>query len=277
MIIHFKWAERDQLNLSDDQLQKHFNPQRIKLDSDCFIKTDESGNIQENCFYDLNLEVGDAWGTGKTVSNALLKKVGQEIKSQSANPIKHYCWVSGKDETSIETFSANDYDIAKISYQLSITLTDALSAPALPDGFKFQHQHDTRALFDAHHTAFRENWQSYDHKITYEEWLERYVEGHETSLWVVILSGEQIAGFSLNQKLNNEIAIIDSIGVLPDFRRQGLGEIVLRQSFYQLQQHGFQKAVLSVDTQNPNEAVRLYQKAGMSIDVNIINYHKVIG
>jgi ribosomal protein S18 acetylase RimI-like enzyme len=55
---------------------------------------------------------------------------------------------------------------------------------------------------------------------------------------------------------------VDTLCVRREYRRRGLGLALLRKSLQAFKRAGLESAVLGTDTQNPTEAIRLYQQAG---------------
>jgi ribosomal protein S18 acetylase RimI-like enzyme len=56
---------------------------------------------------------------------------------------------------------------------------------------------------------------------------------------------------------------VGALGVLPEWRRRGLGLALLRESFRRIHATGETVVALGVDSQNPTGATRLYERAGM--------------
>ena len=56
---------------------------------------------------------------------------------------------------------------------------------------------------------------------------------------------------------------VGTLGVLRDYRRRGLAEALLRESFGAFWRSGERKVVLGVDAQSLTGAVRLYERVGM--------------
>jgi len=50
--------------------------------------------------------------------------------------------------------------------------------------------------------------------------------------------------------------------VLPAYRRQGLGRALLLADVHALKEAGVESATLDTDTDNPTQAMRLYEKIG---------------
>jgi ribosomal protein S18 acetylase RimI-like enzyme len=51
--------------------------------------------------------------------------------------------------------------------------------------------------------------------------------------------------------------------VRPRWRRLGLGEALLRESFREFHRRGERRVALAVDVENPTGATRLYERVGM--------------
>ena len=84
--------------------------------------------------------------------------------------------------------------------------------------------------------------------------------------FVVAWDGDDVAGFSLNYaKRMGDWGWVGVLGVVPAWRRRGLGLALLRESFRRFRETGETVAALGVDSQNPTGATRLYERAGMRV------------
>jgi ribosomal protein S18 acetylase RimI-like enzyme len=84
----------------------------------------------------------------------------------------------------------------------------------------------------------------------------------------VALDGDEVVGASLNYPERADdpgYGWIGSIGVRRPWRRRGVGEALLRRTFALLHARGLRKVRLSVDSQSPTGAERLYERVGMSV------------
>ena len=82
------------------------------------------------------------------------------------------------------------------------------------------------------------------------------------------MDGSEIAGFSLCRSQSWEdpqVGWVSVLAVRRPWRQRGLGMALLQHSFGALYQRGKTMIGLGVDGQNMTGALRLYQKAGMSI------------
>ena len=93
-----------------------------------------------------------------------------------------------------------------------------------------------------------------------EEWDELDLE---RDAWLVELAG-RIAG----------LGWINLLAVRPGWRRRGLGEALLRESFREFFRRGEHTVALGVDSQNPTGATRLYERVGMRVLWEAVVYRK---
>jgi ribosomal protein S18 acetylase RimI-like enzyme len=64
------------------------------------------------------------------------------------------------------------------------------------------------------------------------------------------------------------------LGVLPEYRRRGLGQALLRHSFGEFARRGANAVGLGVDAENPTGAVRVYERAGMRVERTNLLFEK---
>src|SRR5439155_25355916 len=99
------------------------------------------------------------------------------------------------------------------------------------------------------------------------------------ALWWLAEDGGELAGFSRNSWHFSgapSFGWIDSLGVLPAWRRRGLGTALLRHSFLDFRSRGATRVGLGVDTENVTGAVALYERVGMRIHRSSDTYEKVL-
>jgi ribosomal protein S18 acetylase RimI-like enzyme len=122
------------------------------------------------------------------------------------------------------------------------------------------------ALHAAVETAFADEW-GFEPR-PYDTWAEKAfgVARFDPALVTVAWADGTPAGFSLAYpKRMGDWGWIWLIGVLPAWRRRGLGLALLRESFRRIAQTGETIAALGVDAANPTGATRLYDRAGMRV------------
>ncbi|MFI5932833.1 GNAT family N-acetyltransferase [Actinoplanes sp. NPDC051494] len=102
----------------------------------------------------------------------------------------------------------------------------------------------------------------------YEAWLERLAgEAHVSyDEWFVALVDGEWAGALESSDFGaaNGIGWVRLLGVLPAYRRRGVGEALLRRAFATYAGKGRTEVGLGVDMANPTRAARLYLSVGMT-------------
>ncbi len=159
------------------------------------------------------------------------------------------------------------YLLARSSYTMDVAL-DAAPEPVLPEGLSLGSYRagDAEVLRAGLNEAFADDWHWRD--VSPSNFNEFYVKQryHDPSLWLLAWQGEELAGFVLatsGRGSEPELGWVGTLGVRPAWRRQGLGEALLRAAFAELHARGHPRAGLGVDTENVTGALRLYERVGM--------------
>lgn len=153
----------------------------------------------------------------------------------------------------------------------------------LPAGMSFSEWSDELAA--AFHTvyaaAFRErpgfpDWSQ-------EVWQQAFT-GDETfrpNLTLLLRLGDQPVGYALGSIEDDELhpgetfGFIGQMGIVPAWRRRGLGQWLLSEEMHRMRDLGLAWAGLDVNDNNPN-AMRLYQQLGFVIQYSFSSYRKEV-
>ncbi len=133
-----------------------------------------------------------------------------------------------------------------------------------------------RRVFEADARAFED---SYGQEATSEAQWAAFVEApnFDPTLWRVAFDGEVIAGQILSfmdemREDGTRLGMTEAISVQPEYRRRGLARALLAESLRAVRDAGATSAGLGVDTQNPNEALTLYENLGFRIVSETFEY-----
>ena len=139
-----------------------------------------------------------------------------------------------------------------------------------------------RAVGEAAREAFRDEWGYSD-----DEWTDAQFESFcksrwfQPHLWQVAWDGDQVAGMVLNFILDDENqeyqrlrGYTETICVRRPYRKQGVAKALIARSFHLLREQGMTEAALSVDAENPNGALQLYQSMGFAVNRREAVYRK---
>jgi mycothiol synthase len=168
------------------------------------------------------------------------------------------------------------YRPVKYHWRMEITLDGPPSLPKFPQGIELRPfikgNHDA-AVWQAQNESFRDHPGSHDQ--TLEEWRRVRFDDPEfdPSLWVIAWDGDEVAGFSLN-RYRTGIGWIRTLGVRRPWRKRGLGQALLLQSFGEYYRRGMKTIGLGVNAHNPTGAQRLYQRVGMHAASEHVTYEK---
>ncbi len=165
-------------------------------------------------------------------------------------------------------FAGRGYRKVREFARMHIDLTEPVPLPTWPDGLTvrtFRRGKDEAAVHDAMDEAFREHFRATSMSLT--DWC-GFLYGNprfDPGLWTVTWDGGQVAGACLGYYYpDRQSGYIDELGVLPAWRRRGLGSALLLATLASLRERGARDAVLGVDTRNVTGALHVYEAAGMT-------------
>ena len=160
--------------------------------------------------------------------------------------------------------------------QMRIDLDREPDLPEWPDGVRGDRfrPEDARSFHAAIGEAFEDEWGFT--ALPFEEWKRSRLEAPDTdtSLWFVARDGDQIAGYARCEAGRDGGGWIGMIGVRNAWRRRGVGLALLREAFREFHRRGISHVGLGVDADNPTDATRLYERAGMRVIKEDIVYEK---
>lgn len=168
-------------------------------------------------------------------------------------------------------------------YHMRVVFEDAPPAPVLPQGMTIRPmaEGEERALLHTSWEAFKDHW-----GVTpspFEAYLERWMHRINTdpdfdrTLWFGAWDGDEPAGICYNKLRTTEdpeMAWVNTLGVRRAWRNKGVGLALLLHSFGEFYRRGQRKAGLGVDATSLTGATRLYEKAGMRVFREMVQFEK---
>lgn len=169
-------------------------------------------------------------------------------------------------------------------WTMRIDLGDEPETAVLPAGLRFAtlaDRNDLGEVMRASTEAFQDHWgfvpaPEEDELRHWQEWTGNDHLFNPT-LWFMVLDGDEVAGVSLcrlSSYEDPEMGWVNTLGVRRPWRRQGLALALLQHSFGELYRRGKRSVGLGVDADSLTGATRLYEKAGMHVIRQFINYEK---
>lgn len=185
---------------------------------------------------------------------------------QHPGQLEHY--VPDPDGDRNALMAARGWVDARRFWRMRIELDQETPAPVWPDGVEvrdLERGPDGRAVHQLITTSFREI--GGQHERSFEEWSRFLLdtERFDPSLYLVALVDGEVVGAALSQPMGEDYGFVRQLAVAPSQRGRGLGLALLHECFRRHRARGFPATVLGVDAGNPTGALRLYEKAGMTI------------
>jgi len=160
---------------------------------------------------------------------------------------------------------------------------EAIPEMPLPDGLEVRpitgEPALMRRIFEADVEAFRDHFGWVDDSDTaYDHFLTE--PGNDLSLWQVAFDLDEVAGGVMPVlKTNVDGALegwLDPVFTRRQWRRRGLARALIVRSLAVLRERGAVRSCLGVDSQNPNQAVALYESCGFRVASSSTGYRRRI-
>jgi len=218
---------------------------------------------------------------GRGIGTTLMRLIEQRAREEMtlAEPdvrVSLQSTTDQRDAVGLDLHKNEGYQPFRYHWRMEIVLDGPPPQPKLPDGIELRPfikgEHDV-SVWQAQNEAWRDHPGSHD--VTFDEWKRSRFDDPEfdPTLWQIAWDGDEVAGFSLN-RYRMGIGWIRTLGVRRPWRKRGLGEALLLQSFDEFYRRGTKTIGLGVDAQNPTGATRLYKKAGMYAASEFVTYEK---
>lgn len=296
------WNQHQELIGSDSRLTPELmagfmNTPTYNAEQNAFIVEDAGGRVIGFCDIDYVPETGRTWSDavllpehrGRGIEAHLFRLVEDRVFERARAegtpphvPIHVNRVTTAHDNYTIDLLREDGYFHVRSSYRMMIDLRDEIDVPPLPEGVElrpFNLEQHAHAVYEAVVEAFVDHWGF--HRDPFEVWKHYMLErpDQDISMWLIAWDGDQIAGVALNRPFGEhepDKAYVQTLGVRKPWRKQGLGFALLKHSFKLFQDRGFARAGLGVDAANTTNAVALYERAGMHVDLQFVTYRKML-
>lgn len=183
------------------------------------------------------------------------------------------------DKKSLDLLSNEGFKPIRHFWRMEMKIDSPPASPELPDGItirRYVRGQDERATYEAGHEAFLDHW-NYS-QVPFEQWITARTgfAGFDPDLWFLAIdkATSKVVGISLCRYRAENAPWISTLGVVPAWRKRGLGMALLRHTFTEFYNRGFRTVGLGVDSANPTGATRLYERAGMQVAVKFEAWEK---
>lgn len=197
---------------------------------------------------------------------------------------RQYAAFAGEERPGAQALLARaGYQPVRWFFDMVRPTLDEIVVPEMPAGIEIRPvagRAQMRQLFDADVEAFSDHWGGFDASDeSFEAWLTE--PELDSGLYVVGWDGDEIAGAVVNvinahenRELGRLRGLLDAVFVRRAWRGRGLGAALVARSLVLLRERGMTSAWLGVDADNPNGALRLYEKAGFAVDTRGTAYRR---
>ena len=186
-------------------------------------------------------------------------------------------------DTAARTFlECHGFELCRTFLWMGIDMAEAPPAAAWPEGFRaesFDLDCDLEQLVKAVLEIFADHGgvglQPLDEMmVTYRD---RFLNDPTFSpeYTFMVRRGDELAGFGLigtHEEDGRTIGMMQAFGVLPAFRRRGLGLAMTQHSLDLYHRNGIDRAILRVDSANRTGASRVYERAGLRVEYAMLDH-----
>jgi mycothiol synthase len=192
-------------------------------------------------------------------------------------------YADDRSERTHRLAAASGFRPARYFTGLSRVLADPIPEIRLPEPVRIEPYRAAlrAATLEAKNAAFRDHWGS--QPMTAEQWESMLgLSVFRPDLTFLALAGDEVVGF-LTSEVNEDdwpgqgysSGYIPLVGVVREWRRQGIAPALLAQAFAAFRDQGLERAVLDVDTDNPTGALGLYTGMGFVPETRETAFSKV--
>ena len=183
------------------------------------------------------------------------------------------------------------YKVARFFSRMEMDIKSLPTKPEFPKGvsvisgesMSMSGEEFNRAFAQAQNEIFKDHWgfveQSVDELVEEFEHWEQHKPNYDPSMVFVAMDGNEMVGQIVctpSMSEDPEKAYVEVVGVKKEWRKKGIALAMLRHVFRQLYQRNIFKVCLDVDSESLTGATRLYEKAGMHVAWQEVNFEKQV-
>jgi mycothiol synthase len=163
------------------------------------------------------------------------------------------------------------------SFRMLIEMDKAPPEPVWSDGITIRSatkaDRDIETICRVDSEAFKDHFgyleQPFEDELAwFSNWIKNDESLNDPSLWFLAMDGEKAVGLALCASWdleNRDRGHVNSLGVLCQYRKRGIGLALLHCAFGEYYRRGKSGVSLGVDAENLTGALNLYKRAGMHI------------
>ncbi len=255
--------------------------------ADFFLGNSETS--AEGTFYTWGV-VHPRWrrrGLGRRLLETLYRRATERLAEVQGKPV--YFQGNARDVEAGRRALFESFGMEPVRYFVNLVrpLNNGLPPLEIPAGYRlrtFDPARDAEAVWRVDNAAFQDHWGFTGFPLdAFLHWIK---EPHfRPELWFLAeeeASG-QIVGLGLSkidpdwiERTGRREGYVNTLGVLPEHRKQGLGTALLVRCLHTLRSAGMEEAHLHADAENLTGAMRLYERVGFRVRKTHITYRKMM-
>ncbi len=273
------------LGTSLTELRERFARPGFHAEDNVFVAEDEAGRVVASAHLELAVSperaifhtfssVHPDWrdrGIGRLLLERLWKRAQERRHEAQSERVYFYAYCATHQAQRIALYESFGLRPVRYSLYMVCRSLENLAQPQVPSGVEIRpyiQGRDDESALEAMNEAFAEDWEFVP--LTRERWDQMISSSvFPEGLSVVGVEGEEVVGICLvavmegrSRQLGRKDGFINDLCVRPAYRRRGLGTALLLTALHALSEAGMESASLDTDTDNPNKAMRLYEKVG---------------
>jgi mycothiol synthase len=276
-------VDRLHLGTTVEDLHGRFHSPRSDPRQDLLVAHDRNERIlayawlelkrapRQNRFY-VHATVHPDWreqGVERLLLTQLWSAALERRHTLGSKPVEFRTYCAAHQEERIALLESFGLRPVRYSPHMVYHPLDNLREPQVPPGIQVRPYvggQDDRSALEALNEAFGDVM---DYEPATLEELRHWMasSSFREELSPVALDGEVVVGLCLCtvsegriRLLGRRDAYVDTLAVRPAYRRRGLGSALLLASLHPMKEAGMESATLDTDTNNPTEAIQLYEK-----------------
>ena len=202
---------------------------------------------------------------GEGLGSGLLELAERTVRADGSKAIR--AGALAEDSAGAGLLTSRGYREVRRYFTMVIALDAEPPAPEPQEGITLGifELEEAEAFHAALNEAFADEWGWAP--LPFDEWRKLRFDApdFDPTTWFVARDGVELAGAARCEERFGG-GYVGAIGVRPAWRRRGIALALLRFAFAEFRMRGASHMRLDVDAENPTDATRLYERAGMSVE-----------
>jgi mycothiol synthase len=224
-------------------------------------------------------------GLGRHLLERLYQRATERLVEVEDKPIHFQGSARDIEEDRQALFESFGMERVRYFVNLARPINNGLPPVEMPAGYRlrtFDRARDAETVWRVDNAAFQDHWGFTGFPLdAFQHWLDEPHSRPELWLLAEVEATGEIVGLGLNRidpdwiaQTGRQEGYVNTLCVLREHRKNGLGTALLAQSLRVLRQAGMEAVHLHADADNLTGAVRLYERLGFKLRKTSMAYQK---